>query len=81
MATGWIQAKWLPGGARVNNPTKPGWYAAVPESCDRCVQKVFVDPDLLDVYVENDDLRHDVYDFVWWYPLKSQRDRLPQFRG
>lgn len=77
--SGWFQSKWVRGGQARTNPTRPGWYAAVPESCDRCVVKVYLTPNLLNVEVEGDNLSRDVYDFAWWYPLKSENDRLPSF--
>jgi hypothetical protein len=74
----WFRSYWIKGGSRVN-PTKAGWYAAIPEDCNRCIHKVLLSTDLLSVYVEGDDLNHDVYDFNWWYPLNNQNDRLPDF--
>lgn len=72
----WFKSYWTKGGSRVN-PTKSGWYAAVPEDCTRCIHRVFLAPDLLNVYVEGDDLNRDVYDFNWWYPLRNQHENLP----
>lgn len=74
----WFHSIWTKGGGR-SNPVKPGWYAARPECCDTTV-KLFLSPDLLNCYVEGSDLNYDVYDFEWWYPLKGEHDRLPEFR-
>lgn len=74
----WFHSYWR-GAARVN-PTKPGWYAARPECCNTTV-KVFIYPNLLDVFVEGQqELKYDVYDFEWWHELKSEHDKLPEFR-
>lgn len=68
----WFQSYWRRGGIRVGNPTRSGWYAAKPEDCSSCrVVKVFLYDDLLDVYVEGNENKYDVYDFNWWYPLKT----------
>lgn len=75
----WFHSTWTKKGGRVN-PTKSGWYAAVPDDCDKCVTKVWLDGNLLDVYVEGNDLKYDVYDFEWWFPLKTPYDQLPKFR-
>lgn len=73
----WFQSTWRRG-ARLN-PRKPGWYAARPECCDVTV-RVLIYPNLLDVYVEGNENKYDVYDFEWWHELKSEKDRLPDFR-
>lgn len=74
----WFHSKWNEKGGRLN-PNKPGWYAARPECCDVTV-KVFIYDDLLDVYVEGNENKYDVYDFNWWYPLRTPHDQLPEFR-
>lgn len=87
----WFHSVWLKGGARLQ-PTKSGWYAARPECCNMTV-KLFLAPNLLDCYVEGEDsegtydeagifypMRRNADDYEWWYPLKHQHDRLPEFR-
>jgi hypothetical protein len=74
----WFQSYWTKKGGYII-PRQPGWYAARPECCDMTV-KIFLYENLLDVYVEGNDNKYDVYDFKWWYPLKTQKDKLPEFR-
>lgn len=74
---GWVHSYWK-GAARAGTPKRSGWYAARPECCDVTV-KVMVYPNLLDCYVEGENLKYDVYDFSHWYPLKGEHDRLPEF--
>ncbi len=73
----WFRSYWNKGAKIV--PRVSGWYAAIPESCDRCIVRVHLEPNLLDVYVEGDELFRDVYDYGYWYKLKSPQDRLPDF--
>ena len=74
----WFHAHWV-GNVRLN-PTRSGWYAAIPEDCSTCgVTRVHIEENLLDVYVEGNALKYDVYDFEWWHPLKTPHDDLPNF--
>lgn len=74
---GWIRSYWI-GAAKVA-PRQAGWYAVRPECCDITV-RAFLAPNLLDVYVEGDDLKRDIYDYEWWYPLDHEHQRLPEFK-
>lgn len=74
----WFHSVWKKGGAR-DLPKKSGWYAVRPECC-QVTLRVMLAPNLYDVFPEGDDLKHDVYDYEWWYPLKHQHDPLPEFR-
>lgn len=77
---GWFHSYWKRGAVRVGAPRQAGWYAAKPECCQTVV-KVLVYPNLLDCYVEGEDLKYDIYDFDWWKQLSNEHDELPKFHG
>lgn len=74
---GWIRSYWK-GHVKANLPRNSGWYAAVPESCDVCVLKVYIEENLFDCYAEGDEMKHDVYDYSHWYKIRSPHDSLPE---
>jgi hypothetical protein len=75
----WFHSYWM-GWIRVNNPKKHGWYAARPGCCKMTV-RVFIDENLFDCRVDGSDLKYNVEDFDWWYPLKKMHEELPKFEG
>jgi hypothetical protein len=74
----WFESYWTKKGGYVV-PRESGWYAAIPENCDSCIVRVHLEPNLYHCKAEGDDFVREVYDYRYWYKLKSPYDSLPNF--